>query len=135
MVPLVILQRQADLFEIIAALRAPGRFSNPLDGWKQQRDQDGNDGNDDKQLDERETAARTRLPEHENASRVTRQTQGDAVIVRDRRRRIIILVGKSSHFEGVSRAGSMAAERTAVATTREFDDRELGNFRKPQQVG
>ena len=50
----VILRRQRDLLEIVAALRSPGRLPRRLDGRKQQGDQDGNDRDHHQELDQRE---------------------------------------------------------------------------------
>jgi hypothetical protein len=47
---------QADLFEIVDATRATSRLAGGLHGRQQKRDQHGDDGYDDEQLDERETA-------------------------------------------------------------------------------
>jgi hypothetical protein len=54
----VILQRQAELFQIVLALRAPGRFTRLLHGRKQQGHQHSDDGDDDQQFDQREAATR-----------------------------------------------------------------------------
>jgi hypothetical protein len=48
---------QADLAEIIPALTPPGGFSGGLNRRQQQRDQDADDRDDNKQLDERKSAA------------------------------------------------------------------------------
>ena len=53
----MILPRQADLFQIVLALRDPGRFPRRLNGRQQQRDQNADDGDDDQQLDKGERAA------------------------------------------------------------------------------
>ena len=42
----VVVKRQADLFQVIAALRAPRGFTRRLRGWQQQRDKHANDGDD-----------------------------------------------------------------------------------------
>ena len=51
---LIIVNRQAHLFEVVAALRAPRRFPRLLHGRQQQRDQDGDNRDDDQQFDEGE---------------------------------------------------------------------------------
>src|SRR5258708_28492307 len=50
----VIVQGQAVLLQFVAAFGAPRRFAGLLDGGEQQGDEDGNDGNDDEQLNQRE---------------------------------------------------------------------------------
>jgi hypothetical protein len=52
----VVVQREADLFEVVLALRAPCGFPRLLHGRQQQRDQDRNDRDDDEQFDESEPA-------------------------------------------------------------------------------
>lgn len=52
----VIVQRQTDLLEVILTLRSPGSLSRLLDCRKQQCDEDGDNGNDDEQFDQRESA-------------------------------------------------------------------------------
>jgi hypothetical protein len=47
---------QPQLFEIVAALGAPRRFTCRLDGGKQQGDQNADDGDDNQQLDQRKCA-------------------------------------------------------------------------------
>jgi hypothetical protein len=42
---------QADLLEIIRALRSPGSLARRLNGRQQERDQDADDRNHDQQLD------------------------------------------------------------------------------------
>jgi hypothetical protein len=49
----VIVQRQADLLEVVAALSAAGRLAGLLDGRQQQGDQDRDDRDDHEQFDER----------------------------------------------------------------------------------
>ena len=49
----VVMQRQADLLEIIAALQLPGRLPGRLDRRQQQRDQDADDGDYHQQFNER----------------------------------------------------------------------------------
>jgi hypothetical protein len=53
----VVVQRQAELFEVVLALRPVGRLAHLLYGGQQQPDQDGDDGDDNEQLDEGEPAA------------------------------------------------------------------------------
>src|SRR5262245_10783868 len=53
----VVVHRQAQLLEIVATLRASGRFARLLHSRKEQRHQDRNNGNDDEQLDESKTPA------------------------------------------------------------------------------
>ena len=77
----VIVQRQAELLELVAALDAPGRFSRRLHRRQQQRDQDADDRNDHQQFHQGKRpfgrASRMDLPPHEqrhismNASRTT----------------------------------------------------------------
>jgi hypothetical protein len=38
------------LFQVVAALHAPGRFSRRLDSWKQKPNENSNDGDDYQQL-------------------------------------------------------------------------------------
>jgi len=47
---------QADLLQVIDALRPPGRFARGLHGGEQQRDQDRDDGDDHQELDQGEAA-------------------------------------------------------------------------------
>jgi hypothetical protein len=51
------MDRQAQLLEVISALGPTSRFTCGLDRWQQERDQDGDDGNDYQQLDQGETAS------------------------------------------------------------------------------
>ena len=53
---LVVVQRQAELLEIVLALRPAGRLAGLLHGWQQQGHQDANDRNDHQQLNEGEAA-------------------------------------------------------------------------------
>jgi hypothetical protein len=46
----VVVQRDADLLEIIAAAHSPGRLAGSLNGRKQQRDQNTDDRDYDKKL-------------------------------------------------------------------------------------
>ncbi len=45
---------QSQLFQVVFALCSTGRFPGLLHGGQQQGNQDGNDGDDDKQFDQRE---------------------------------------------------------------------------------
>jgi hypothetical protein len=56
------MKRQADLFEIVRALRSPGRFTGGLNGRKQQRDQHSDNRNHHEKLDQGEAAAHFHLP-------------------------------------------------------------------------
>jgi len=49
----VVLEPEANLFEIINALFVSRRFARRLDGWQQQCDQHADDGNDDEELHQR----------------------------------------------------------------------------------
>jgi hypothetical protein len=60
--------RQADLLEVVLTADAVGRLANLLHGGEQQADQDGNDGDDHQQLDQRERGARG-LSAHEGPPR------------------------------------------------------------------
>ena len=57
----VVVDGQADLLEIVLALRAGGGFADLLHGRNEQTDQDGDDGDDNEQLDQRE--ASTLIPD------------------------------------------------------------------------
>ena len=50
----VVVQREADLLDVIRATDPPGRLAGLLDSGQQERDQDPDNGNDHQQLDERE---------------------------------------------------------------------------------
>lgn len=54
---LIVLQGDAQLFEVVGALEAPARFAGGLDGRQQERNQDANNRDDDQQFDQREAAA------------------------------------------------------------------------------
>ncbi len=54
---MVVVKRNADLFEIVAALSASGSFASRLNSRQQQRDQNRNDGDHDEQFDERKADA------------------------------------------------------------------------------
>src|SRR5262249_57908581 len=58
----VVVNGQADLFEVVATLDAGGCFANLLDGRQQETNQDGDDGDDDKQLDQGEAFAAHGIP-------------------------------------------------------------------------
>jgi hypothetical protein len=49
-------QRQADLFEVVGALHSRCRLADLLHGGQQQANEDGDDGDDDEKLDQREGA-------------------------------------------------------------------------------
>ncbi len=53
---------QAELLEVVGALGAAGGLPRRLDGRQQQCDQDGDDGDDDQQFDQREAATSRRAP-------------------------------------------------------------------------
>ena len=50
-------ETQADLFEIVPALRLPGRLAGRLHRRQQQRDQDADDRNHDQQFHQRKTVS------------------------------------------------------------------------------
>jgi hypothetical protein len=50
------MQGQAELLEVVFALAAAGRFACLLHGREQERDQDGDDGNDDQKFNQRKSA-------------------------------------------------------------------------------
>jgi len=54
----VVVQRQADLFEVVGAAHAGGGLADLLDGGEEEADQDGDDRYHLQQLDQREGAAR-----------------------------------------------------------------------------
>jgi hypothetical protein len=58
---MVVVQRQANLLEIVLALGPAGRFASLLNCRQQQGDEYGNDGDDNQQLDERKTATTNHL--------------------------------------------------------------------------
>ena len=62
----VIVNGQAELLEVVGALRPAGRLPRRLDRRQQQGDQDGDDGDDDQQFDQRKasTIRRTHGPLH-----------------------------------------------------------------------
>ena len=49
---MIIMQRQADLLEIIFATGTPRRFTSLLDGGEQDGDQNGDDGNYDQKFNQ-----------------------------------------------------------------------------------
>jgi len=69
----IALDREAELLQIIEALRAAGGLARRLDGGQEQRDQDGDDGNDDQQLDQGETTS----PHQEFSSKDGRETMSN----------------------------------------------------------
>jgi hypothetical protein len=54
---MVVVQREAELLEVVGALDAAGRLSGGLDGRQQQRNQDGDDRDHHQKLDQRKSAA------------------------------------------------------------------------------
>ena len=56
-----VLRADAELLEVIRALRAAGRFAGGLHRGKEQRDQDADDGDDDEQLDQGEAGSAIQL--------------------------------------------------------------------------
>jgi hypothetical protein len=64
------LQRQADLFQVVAAGDAAGSLAHLLHGGKEEGQQDGDDGDDHEQFDQREgTPRRQALTDHGSTSR------------------------------------------------------------------
>jgi hypothetical protein len=63
------MQSNADLLQVVLALRSRRRFTHLLHSGKQQADQDGDDRDDDEQFDQRETdsTAVERIPKHDLA--------------------------------------------------------------------
>jgi hypothetical protein len=59
---MIVVQRQAQLFHVVAALRAAGRFTRLLDRGQQQGDQDRNDRDHHQQLNERKSPWMSRPP-------------------------------------------------------------------------
>jgi hypothetical protein len=53
---MVVVQRDADFVHVVQALHAAGAGPDSLHGGNEQRDQNGDDGDHDQQLDERECA-------------------------------------------------------------------------------
>src|SRR5262249_8829764 len=60
----VIVQRDADLLEVVRTRRAVGGLAHLLDGGHQQADEDGNDGDHHQQLDQRETGPTSSCRNH-----------------------------------------------------------------------
>jgi hypothetical protein len=56
----IVVQREAKLHQMVLALRAAGGFTRLLHRGEQQCNQDGNDGDHDEQLDQREAAVTRR---------------------------------------------------------------------------
>jgi hypothetical protein len=52
----VILGREGDLLQVVRALNATRGLARLLHRWKKQGDKDPDDGNDDEELDERESS-------------------------------------------------------------------------------
>ncbi len=52
----IVVDSQADLFEIVAALHPPRRFARRLNGRQQKSHEDADDGDHHEQLDQRETS-------------------------------------------------------------------------------
>jgi hypothetical protein len=52
-----VVQGQAHLLEVVLALGAAGCFPRLLHGGQKERDQDGDDGDDDQQFNEREAVS------------------------------------------------------------------------------
>jgi hypothetical protein len=50
----VIVQRQANLLEVVTAAHSPCCFPSSLDGWKKQTNQNADDGNHHQELHKRE---------------------------------------------------------------------------------
>ena len=59
----VVVQRDAELMQLVDAVGAPGGLAGRLNGRQQERDQDADDGDHDQQFDEREAAAASQLCE------------------------------------------------------------------------
>src|SRR5262249_8212207 len=68
----IVVQRQADLMEIVLAFHAIGRLADLLNCWKQKTHKNSNDGDDYQQFDERETGSST---DHEKPSRLEKITK------------------------------------------------------------
>ena len=47
---------ERDILDVVGTLRAPGGFAGGLDCWKQECDQNADNGDDDEQFDQREPA-------------------------------------------------------------------------------
>jgi hypothetical protein len=73
----VIVNRDANLLEVVAALQTCGGLADLLDGGEQQADQDRDDRDDDQQLDQRETTLDTGQElEHVAPPATTRSMRG-----------------------------------------------------------
>jgi hypothetical protein len=57
----VVVQRQPELFEIVAALGTPSRFASRLHGGEQKRDQNTDDGNNHQQFHQGKTESLQKL--------------------------------------------------------------------------
>ena len=57
--PRIEVNGHGDLAQVVAALGAGGRLPHLLDGGQEQADEDGDDGDDDQQLDQREALLAT----------------------------------------------------------------------------
>jgi hypothetical protein len=62
---MVIVQRQPDLLQVVAALRAPRRFPRLLHRRQQQGDEDGDDRDHHQQFDQRESSQLPSVTCHE----------------------------------------------------------------------
>ena len=60
----VVVDRQADLLEVVLALGASGRFARRLHGRQQQSDQHADDGDDHQQFDERKATSPGKENQH-----------------------------------------------------------------------
>ena len=69
----VVVQRQADLLEIVAALRSPRGLARRLDGGQEQGDEHADDRDDHQQLDERKADGAAIGVTHEGNPRVRRE--------------------------------------------------------------
>src|SRR5262249_52355972 len=72
-----VVQADRDLVDVVAALDPSRRLADLLDGGQQQPNQDGNDGDDDQQLNQREafTTRRGRLRSPEPSPTFGRRTE------------------------------------------------------------
>ena len=55
MSPLIVMQSQSDLFQVVLALSSSSRLARLLNGWQQQRNKNCDDRNDDEEFDQRES--------------------------------------------------------------------------------
>jgi hypothetical protein len=53
---MMVMQGDADLLEVVETAHPIGRLADPLNGGKQQRHQQANDGNYDEQFNQRESS-------------------------------------------------------------------------------